>query len=200
MDVVRKRGRPRSFDREAALRLAMRAFWQRGYEATSISQLAESMGVHAPSLYAAFGDKEALFRSAVELYGENEGSIARRALADGRTAREAVEMMLRESVERFTNPEFPRGCMVVLAATNTTEPNDSIQLYLSTMRHEAERALRDRIAEAIAAGEIRADADPALLAAYYYSVLYGLSIQARDGGTRAQLDAIVDLALESWPR
>jgi AcrR family transcriptional regulator len=196
---VATRGRPRAFDREQALRLAMRAFWDRGYEATSINFLASRMGINPPSLYAAFGDKQSLFRSAVELYGENEGSIARRALAGTGTARAAVETMLRESVDRFTDPAMPGGCMVVLSAINCTEANDPVQTYVADLRRRDERALRDRFAQAIADGELRAGADPARLAAYYHSVLYGLSIQARDGAGRERLHGVVDLALESWP-
>lgn len=193
------RGRPRSFDVEQALRVAMRAFWERGYEATSISSLAEAMGIKAQSLYTAFGDKEQLFRSALRLYGENEGSIARRALERNDTAYGAVEAMLRESVDRFTDSSMPCGCMVVLSATNTSEVNDVVADHVADLRRADEQSLRDRLAEGIASGEIRDDVDPDRLAGYYHTVLYGLSVQARDGSSRARLHGIVDLALAMWP-
>lgn len=177
----------------------MRAFWERGYEATSISSLAEAMGIKAQSLYTAFGDKEQLYRAALRLYGENEGSIARRALAANDTAYGVVEAMLRESVDRFTDSSMPCGCMVVLSATNTSAPNDVIAEYVADLRRADEQALRDRLAEGVASGELRADVDPDWLAGYYHTVLYGLSIQARDGSSRARLHGIVDMALSMWP-
>jgi AcrR family transcriptional regulator len=194
---MKTRGRPRAFDRAHALESAMRAFWERGYEATSISYLSSVMGINSPSLYAAFGDKQALFRSAVEHYGANEGSIARRALESSGTARSAVETMLRQSVDRFSDPAFPPGCMIVLAAINCTETNP-VQAFLAELRGRDEAALRQRLVRAVTTGELPENTDPGQLAAYYHSVLYGLSVQARDGATRAQLHSIVDLALMAW--
>jgi AcrR family transcriptional regulator len=109
------RGRPRSFDREEALRRAMELFWQRGYESTSIADPTDVMGIHSPSPYAAFGSKEALFREAVELYDAREGEVTRRAFAEP-TARAAVEAMLRGNADTFADPATPTGCMVVLGS------------------------------------------------------------------------------------
>ncbi|NUT52014.1 MAG: TetR/AcrR family transcriptional regulator [Saccharothrix sp.] len=193
------RGRPRAFDRDQALRAAMLAFWRRGFEAVSTSELAAGMGISQSSLYAAFGDKQTLFRAAVDFYGDHEGSITRRALARSGPACEAVESLLRESADRFTDASLPAGCMVVLAAANATPDNAAVQTFTAGLRRQEEQALRDRLHAAVLDGELPASTDPAALAAYYHSVLYGLSIQARDGADRACLHAIVDQAMATWP-
>ncbi|MBY8851920.1 TetR/AcrR family transcriptional regulator [Saccharothrix longispora] len=193
------RGRPRSFDRDQALRTAMLAFWDRGFESVSTTELASGMNISQSSLYAAFGDKQSLFREAIAYYGEHEGSIARRALAGADTARQAVESMLRQCADRFTDGALPSGCMVVLAATNTTADNAAVQEFASQLRKRDEAALRERIDRAKADGELSPRADAAALATYYHSVLYGLSIQARDGRSREELHTVIDLAMAVWP-
>jgi AcrR family transcriptional regulator len=193
-----ERGRPRSFDRDAALRRAMTVFWERGYEGVSLSDLTAAMGINAPSLYAAFGCKEALFREAVALYGANEGSIAERALREKKTAREAVEALLRGNAEAYADPKNPRGCMVVLAATNCTPENEDVRAHLSQCRRDAQKMLKRRLDRGVADGDLPGGTDAAALAAFYTTVLNGLSIQARDGASRQQLHAIVDVAMAAW--
>jgi AcrR family transcriptional regulator len=175
----------------------MEVFWERGYEGASISELTGAMGINSPSLYAAFGSKEVLFRQAVELYAGVEGSATERALGEGATAREAVERMLRENAREYTDPDTPTGCMLVLGATAWTE-NDSVRQYVAEYRREAHEALRQRIVRGIADGDLPPGANAAGIAAFYSTVLEGLSIQARDGATRRQLDAIVDSAMAGW--
>src|SRR5918996_4164529 len=108
-----ERGRPRSFDRAAALRRAMEVFWAKGYDGASLSDLTAAMGINSPSLYAAFGSKEGLFREAVALYGATEGTEIWEALPQAPTAREAIERFLRASALSFTRPDRPAGCLVV---------------------------------------------------------------------------------------
>src|SRR4051812_45100840 len=112
------RGRPRSFDRDAALDRAMLLFWEHGYEATSLSQLTSAMGISPPSLYAAFGDKQALFLETVERYITRGGADAEALMGDAKTAREAIARFLEASAAKLTDPKFPRGCMVVLSAVS----------------------------------------------------------------------------------
>jgi AcrR family transcriptional regulator len=192
------RGRPRSFDREAALRRAMEVFWRRGYEGTAVSDLTKAMGIKAPSLYAAFGCKEALFREAVELYNATEGAATDRALEAAATARQGVEEMLRVNAVAYVNPGRPPGCMVTMAATIGTPESGEVREFLARCRREAEDALKRRLARGIAEGDLPMETDIAALAAFYYTVLQGLSIQARDGASRKQLSAIVDCAMAAW--
>ncbi|KYF50023.1 TetR family transcriptional regulator [Sorangium cellulosum] len=192
------RGRPRSFDRAAALRRAMEVFWERGYEGTSLSDLTAAMGISSPSLYAAFGCKEALFREAVALYTEVEGAAASRAMGAQPTARGAVEAMLRSNAEAYVCPGKPSGCMIVLAATLGTPESEGVRSYLAEVRRSAQGELQRRLERGVAEGDVPAGTDTAALAAFYTTVLNGLSLQARDGASREALQAIVDCAMAAW--
>lgn len=175
----------------------MEVFWERGYEGASISDLAATMGIN-PSLYAAFGSKETLFREAVALYGTLEGSATERALREAPTARAAVEAMLRDNADVYTDPDKPSGCLVVLGATTWTPNNTSVRDYLASLRRQTFEALRSRLERGIATGELAPETDIDALAAYFNTVLEGLSIQARDGASRETMHAIIDCALASW--
>jgi AcrR family transcriptional regulator len=194
-----RRGRPRAFDREAALRRAMEVFWERGYEGTSISELTRAMGINSPSLYAAFGSKEELFREAVALYDTvDEGSATERALREAPTARGAVEAMLRANADIYADPGNPSGCMVVLGSTTWTPRNEDVRSYLAGLRHKTFELIRARLERGVEAGELPPGTDVEALAAYYNTVLEGLSIQARDGASRETMHAIIDCAMATW--
>ncbi|SDZ37467.1 transcriptional regulator, TetR family [Saccharopolyspora shandongensis] len=192
------RGRPRSFDREAALRTAMELFWARGYEATSLSDLTGAMGISSPSLYAAFGSKEDLFREAVALYNSADEAVGDRSLQRQPTARCAIEAMLRDNADAYVDPDTPRGCMVVLAATNCTPENARIWDFLAECRKDDFRAVLARLERGVADGDVPADADLEKIASFYLTVLQGLSIQARDGSSRAAVHAVIDCAMLAW--
>ncbi|GAA1947016.1 TetR/AcrR family transcriptional regulator [Amycolatopsis minnesotensis] len=192
------RGRPRGFDREVALREAMHVFWERGYEGASLADLTAAMGINSPSMYAAFGGKEALFREALALYGRTSGSQTDRALAAATTTRDAVEAMLRDNARVYVEPGHPRGCMVVHAVTNYAPGNQVLHDDLAKLRRGAVCALRDRIRQGVAAGELPADLDAEGLASFYVAVLNGLSTLARDGAGGAELDAVVERAMKAW--
>ncbi|MBF6482277.1 TetR/AcrR family transcriptional regulator, partial [Nocardia cyriacigeorgica] len=131
-----ERGRPRAFDRDVALRRAMEVFWEHGYEGASMTDLTSAMGINSPSLYAAFGGKEALFREAIELYGRTEGGLTARALREEPTARAAIEAMLRDNAVAYTAPDKPHGCMVVLAGSTYTTRTESVREFLIDMRKQ----------------------------------------------------------------
>jgi AcrR family transcriptional regulator len=193
-----ERGRPRGFDRAAALRLAMESFWEHGYEGTSIGDLTARMGIRPPSLYAAFGSKEELFREAVALYEGMEGAPALQELQDALTAVGGIEAMLRANVRSYTAPGRPKGCMVVLAATTYTPSTEGIRDFLAEQRRAGIVAVHERLARGQAEGDVPPGADAGALAAYVMSVQYGLSLQARDGATRDELDTVVDCLLAGW--
>lgn len=193
-----ERGRPRRFDRDAALRQAMWLFWEHGYEGTSISDLTKAMGVNTPSLYAAFGGKDELFREAVALYRDTDGSMTDRALANEPTARAAVEAMLRGNADLHVRRDRPGGCMMVLAATNCTEKHGDVRDYLARMRRQTVADVEARLRRAQADGEMSSDVDVAAVAAFFGTVLHGMAIEARDGASREQLDSIVDSAMLAW--
>ncbi|OQS13779.1 TetR family transcriptional regulator [Nocardia donostiensis] len=193
------RGRPRAFDRDVALRRAMEVFWEHGYEGTSMTDLTSAMGINSPSLYAAFGGKEALFRETIELYCRCEGGATERALREEPTARAAIEAMLRDNAATYTASDKPHGCMVVLAGSTYTTRTESIREFLVDKRKETSTDIRRRLDRGIADGDLPAGTDTEALATFYTTVLYGLSIQARDGMSPAELTRSIDCAMAAWP-
>ncbi|ADO68652.1 TetR/AcrR family transcriptional regulator [Stigmatella aurantiaca] len=191
-----KRGPAPSFDRGEALRSAMNVFWEFGYEGATISHLKEAMGgLCAPSLYAAFGSKEALFREAVELYRTD----SLRFWGDEQpTARGSIETLLRNAAIRYSTPGQPRGCMVDLGTMLSSPSSRSIQHYLRTCRHEATEKIRARLQRGIAEGDLDPRTNVEALTAFYTTVLQGLSTQANDGASRETMMAAVDCALAAW--
>lgn len=192
------RGRPRAFDRNAALRRAMDLFWARGYEGTTIGDLTAAMGINRPSLYASFGCKEALFEEAVTLYDAVEGAAAQLAFAAAPTAFQAVEALLRINARAYAEADKPPGCMVVLSALLGPPDNAGIRDFLARNRRASEAQLKARLDRGIADGDLDPATDTAKLARFYTAVLQGLSIQARDGADTAALNAVVDAAMAAW--
>ncbi len=197
--AIRPRGRPLSFNRDAALENAMHVFWERGYEAASISDLTAAMGITPPSLYTAFGDKEKLFLEAIERYALGPGSAGPRALAEEPTARGAIERWLLEAADELTRPCHPKGCMVVMATTNCSVAAEHVQTALAKRRAAAMANIKSRIQHAVDQGELPGDTDAKALANFYATVYQGMSMQAKDGATRTSLLATVETAMRAWP-
>ena len=193
-----ERGRPRGFDRDAALAKAMEVFWARGYEGASMSELTSAMGIASPSLYAAFGCKEALFAEALALYGATENEGIWGGLETAATAREACEGMLAASARAFTRPDKPPGCMVVLSALPGGDASDALREALVRGRTGAIDLLEARLRRGQAEGDVPAGTDVRAVAAYVVTVQQGMSIQARDGATRATLEGIVRAVMAGW--
>ncbi|MNX62209.1 HTH-type transcriptional repressor ComR [compost metagenome] len=156
------------------------------------------MGINSPSLYGAFGSKEDLFREAVELYRETEGGSARRALLAAPTARDAIQSMLLASAERFTAPGLPPGCMIVLGAPAGCVNHASVGDFLGDNRREMQSRILARLNAGASQGELPPGTDLKGLAAFYTTVLHGMSIQARDGATRKTLQAVARQAMCAW--
>ncbi|ULE33205.1 TetR/AcrR family transcriptional regulator [Mycobacterium sp. IDR2000157661] len=193
-----QRGRPRAFDRGTALHQAMEVFWEHGYEGASISDLTSAMGINSPSLYAAFGSKEELFREATAHYNETLGATAAHELREQPTARQAIAAVLRHHAVVFCDSDNPRGCMIVLSATTCTERTRSVHEHLAGLRMELEKDFADRIARGVADGDVPPGADVAAIAAFYNTINHGMAIQARDGADSAKLSAIAEAAIAAW--
>jgi AcrR family transcriptional regulator len=193
-----QRGRPREFDADRALDRAMRVFWQKGYLGASLTDLNEAMGISRPSLYAAFGNKESLFRRALQRYADGPAGYLRAAL-EAPTARAVAELTMLGAVEMATCARNPRGCLWVHGMLSCGDPADPLRREMTAGRATSERALRKRFQRAIADGDLPAGADPAALARFVGTVNFGLSIQAAAGATRAELVRVVKTALNAWP-
>lgn len=192
------RGRPRGFDREAALVAAMKVFWQRGYTATSMADLYAAMSINSPSLYAAFGSKDDLYLEAIAHY---EHVIAPRIwspLDNAVSAREAVRQWLKCSAKILTQDDFPMGCMVTLSNV-ASEGNERLGAVVIRSRQRGVDILCARLAQSVQASELPAGTNIEALARLYVAIQQGISIQARDGAGFAALDAVADSAMALWP-
>ena len=192
------RGRPRTFDPDTALRKALDLFWERGYEGTSLNDLAQAMGIASASIYACFGSKEDLFRDVMALYGTTSGEPPRRALREQPTARAAIHAMLRATADEITRPDTPHYCMLILAAPTGAVENHTVREFLAGIRRDMFTENRDRLARGVADGDLTASADLDAIARYYTTVVQGLSVQARDGASRADQEAVITGAMAAW--
>jgi AcrR family transcriptional regulator len=193
------RGRPRTFDPDTALRQALDLFWERGYEGTSLSDLAGAMGIAPASIYACFGSKEELFRRVMALYGATSGEPPRRALREQPTARAAIHAMLRATADQVTGADTPHYCMLILAAPTGAVENHAVREFLAAGRGAMLATIRDRLARGVTDGDLTVP--PATLdavARYYTTVVQGLSVQARDGAGRAELETVITCAMAGW--
>lgn len=195
----RSRGRPREFDREAALETAMRLFWLKGFEATSISELTEAMGIGSPSLYAAFGSKEALYLEALRHYRKTFDPPSWDKLESEGPAREAIETYLMHLAAGLTtsSDERPSGCMVTLSSVSRADHLELHELMRSERAVNLDR-LKARLNRAVTDGDIPASADIHALARFVQTVQFGMSILARDGASRAELESVAQLAMQGW--
>jgi AcrR family transcriptional regulator len=192
-------GRPRGFDRDAALEAAMLLFWRKGFATTSMNDLCDAMGVRSPSLYAAFGSKEALYLAAVEHYVRTQGPPVWGKLAEGATVRAGIEKLLIASAEILPKSRAtPAGCMAMLAAVGDEWPA-GIARVVKKVRLEVLGTLRSRLETAVAKGELPAATDIDGLSRFYLSIYQGMAIQARDGATQAELRAVAAAAMAAWP-
>ncbi len=187
-------GRPLSFDRQRALEQAMLVFWRHGYESTSLHDLTAAMGVTPPSIYAAFKSKKSLFLEAVRLY-VGEPSASGRIMAEAPTARDAVRGLLDASVAGFTGADTPPGCLLASAAISCSAEAGDVQAELASIRIGIETQLRDRLACGVSAGELKAETDVDAIAAHVMAVIQGLSTLARDGASRAKLEAVARVVM-----
>jgi AcrR family transcriptional regulator len=193
------RGRPRTFDPDTALRQALDLFWERGYEGTSLNDLARAMGIASASIYACFGSKEDLFRKVMALYGTTSGEPPRRALREQPATRAAIHAMLRATADEITRSETPHYCMLILAAPTGAVENHAVREFLAGLRHDMLTTVKDRLVRGVTDGDLTAPPTSLdAIARYYTTVVQGLSIQARDGADRAELEAVITCAMAAW--
>ena len=191
-------GRPRGFDMDQALDRALDVFWRKGYEGASLCDLTEAMGINPPSLYAAFGNKEGLFRKALDRYVETQARFVHAALAQPK-ARDGIAALLRSTANSLTDKTKPSGCLLVQGIAGVGEHAQCIRDQLNAKRAEGEKTIRHRLKQAQDEGELPEDADPASLARYIATVMQGMAVQAAGGASRAELRRVADTAMAAWP-
>ena len=194
----RRIGRPLSFDRDAVLEQAMLSFWRHGYETTSIADLTAAMGITAPSLYAAFGDKRRLFLEAMRRYAGDTAEL-QRSLAAAPTARDAMHRMLTTAAIAFTGEATPKGCLLASAAASGSQASAGVRAAVCDVRRSVTACLVDRIEQDIAASILPAATAALALADLIVAVVQGMSVLARDDVPRDRLLALAEQAMTAWP-
>ncbi|MBC7697603.1 MAG: TetR/AcrR family transcriptional regulator [Bacteroidia bacterium] len=196
--IVKPRGRPLAFNQEDALESALQVFWSRGYEGASMAELADALGVNKPSIYATFGNKEALFRKVLAQYLAGPVAYAAEAMNEP-TAYKVVEKFLTCSAALLSNPDNPRGCMIVQGALTCGQGSTMIQQELIGYRKNYENVLSQRFELAKTQGDLPAHVNAKSLAKYIATIHQGLSVQATGGASKDELMTVIDMALKNWP-
>ncbi|MER5896644.1 TetR/AcrR family transcriptional regulator [Streptomyces sp. NPDC001876] len=194
----RSAGRPRGFDADEALEHAMLVFWEHGYEGASLATLTDAMGISTTSMYAAFGNKENLFRKALERYTEGPSAYLDRALEEP-TALATATAILTGTIRTTTGPARPHGCMGVQSALVTSDSGQAVRDLLAAWRNNGCSRLQQRFRQAVDDSDLPPQADPALLARYVTTLAFGIAVQAASGVDRAELQTMADAALQNWP-
>src|SRR6202140_606318 len=197
-ELPKPTGRPLSFDPDKALDSALDVFWRKGFEGASLSDLTKAMGINKPSLYAAFGDKEKLFRKVLDRYAEGPASFSYAALGEP-TSRAVVERLLYGTADMLTSRQNPHGCLWVQGALACGNNTDSVRKELISRRMAGEAARRQRLLRARMDGDLPSEANPASLARYIATIIQGMSIQAAGGATPGALRPGLHLRLHPPP-
>jgi len=192
------RGRPRGFDKDEALDQALRLFWRHGYEGTSISALAERIGVTVPSLYLAFGNKESLFMHAVERYGVYSDKLYEEAFL-AKSSREVARAILMGEVDLVAGGDTPDGCLLIQSALATSPESEAVRLALAKLRRRAEAAVAVRFERFRQEGDLPMGWSPKTIAAYVMTVASGIAVQAKSGMSREELLRVAQTAMLIWP-
>jgi len=185
------------FDRNEALETALDLFWRHGYDGVSVADLTTAIRIAAPSLYHAFGSKADLYREVLRRYGSN--GMGPDDIAAAVSSYDAARQMLERGVAAVTTPGKPLGCMVSSGLLMTSIENAGLAAELREIRASSREALQRRIARDVEEGVLPTAPDVAGLARFFTTVLQGLSVQALDGATAAELLAVASSALRAWP-
>ena len=195
---TKARGRPREFDPDVALASALRVFWLHGYEGASMAELTEAMGITKPSLYACFGNKEALFKKALDLYEREKLSYVKCAL-EAPSARGVAERLLHGALDTHCGSKDPQGCLGVISMVACATEAASIREHVIARRVSSEAAVIERFAQAKADGDLPESVDPKALALCLMTVLQGIAVKAQGGASREDLESMVDTFMVMWP-
>ena len=189
-------GRPRTFDRDEALKKAMMVFWEKGFEGTTMADLVAAIGMKAPSVYAAFGNKDALFREVVDIYRGRVEQGPLKVLNDTPSVYTALEQSLRQNVEMFSGPN-PPSCLIMAGAINCAPEHQEHVNYLMGLRALYKDILKTRFDRALTEGELVEGTNTSALAEFYFSFIHGMALRARDGSSNTELLASTEFALQA---
>jgi AcrR family transcriptional regulator len=198
-EIKKMRGRPRVFDMEEALDKALQIFWKRGYEGASIAELTETLGINKPSLYAAFGNKEELFKKSLSRYVAGPVAFIQEVVTQP-TAFDVAQSFLTKAVEFFTDTKHPKGCLIVQAALSDSVDSILVKDLLIKYRYSYEHQLAKRFEKAKEEGDLPNDANAETLAKFLSTLHQGMSVQVTSGASKGELIEIVEFALKDWPR
>lgn len=193
-----KMGRPRAFEAETALDSAMKVFWEKGYEGTSLDDLTEAMGINRSSLYSSFGDKQTLFQKVIERYKSGPMAFLSEALAQP-TARQSIESLLRSIVDFLADPSHPKGCLTLQGGMACGTGAEEIKQTMIDWRKGVTQPILRRLQQAQSDGDLGRDVNVKDLARYIVVVMNGLGVQSVNGATRSEMNRTVDLALRALP-
>ncbi|MFI6507733.1 TetR/AcrR family transcriptional regulator [Streptosporangium sp. NPDC050855] len=191
-------GRPRGFDADETLERALLVFWERGYERAGLAGLTKAMGISTTSMYAAFGNKEELFRKALERYTEGPSAYLAQALEEP-TALGVATAILAGTVRTTTRPAHPRGCMGVQGALAAGDSGREVRDLLVGWRNDGHSRIRERFRRAADEGDLPPGTDPGLLARHVTTLAFDIAVQAASGVGRDELQAVAEAALRNWP-
>ena len=196
---MNKPGRPPRLNRDKAIHSAMLLFWERGYEGTTLEALLEAMdGIKPPSFYHAFGSKEELYRAVTDRYACTFGKPGLDALEESPSVRAGIAGLLRLSVENFTQPGYPRGCLLLSGGAHCAPSGSTAEAHTTALRRQLPETISARLRRAVTEGDLDASADIPLIVAYYTTVLYGLAQGASDGHRRETLLKVAERAMDAW--
>jgi len=192
-------GRPRGFDRDTALHAVMLLFWKQGFDGTTYTDLTKATGMSKPTLYANFGDKVELFRQAMVAYAEQATKVYEEAL-DQPTSRLSVEACLRLARGLNAPPEEPKVCFIVQGALTGSADTQELRDELAALQRQATKKLQKRLEQGKRRGELPPNANTAVMAEYFTSIVTGLSVQAANGAAARELNQVIEMAMASWPK
>jgi AcrR family transcriptional regulator len=197
---MNKPGRPPRLNREKAIHSATLLFWERGYDGTTLEALLEAMGgIKPPSFYNAFGSKEELYRVVTDHYACTFGKAGLDALEASPSVRQGIAGLLRLSVENFTRPGYPKGCLLLSSGAHCAPSSSTAEAHITELRQRLPETIKARLRRAVTEGDLDASADIPLITAYYTTVLYGVAQGASDGQSRKMLIKVAERAMDAWP-